>query len=63
MALNAAGKRLGRVLPQSTVLFVCDIQEVFRNKIFQMPTVIHSTNTLVRPCRIVRKTWKDPTHA
>lgn len=26
---------------------MCDIQEVFRNSIFQMPTVIHGTNTLI----------------
>ncbi|RLN86561.1 hypothetical protein BBJ28_00001492 [Nothophytophthora sp. Chile5] len=47
MALNAASKRLGRLLPTSSVLFVCDVQEVFRGKIYQLPTAIHGTNTMV----------------
>ncbi|RLN51911.1 hypothetical protein BBJ28_00002201 [Nothophytophthora sp. Chile5] len=47
MALNAASKRLGRLLPSSSVLFVCDVQEVFRGKIYQLPTAIHGTNTMV----------------
>ncbi|POM71142.1 Isochorismatase [Phytophthora palmivora] len=48
MALSTATKRLGRLLPQSSVLFVCDVQEVFRGLTFQLPTVIHGTNTMVR---------------
>jgi hypothetical protein len=47
-AVTTASKRLGRLLPQSSVLFVCDIQEVFRGLTFQLPTVIHGTNTMVR---------------
>lgn len=45
---HVVGKRLiGRLAPRSSVLFVCDIQEVFRNSIFQMPTVVRGTNALV----------------
>lgn len=51
MALSSATKRLGKLLPSSTVLFVCDVQEVFRDRIFQLPTVIHSTNSMVRTAR------------
>jgi nicotinamidase-related amidase len=40
-------RRLGRLAPSSSVLFVCDIQEVFRKATFQMPTLIHGTTTLV----------------
>ncbi|GLE06236.1 hypothetical protein PINS_up015478 [Pythium insidiosum] len=40
-------RRLGRLSPASSVLFVCDIQEVFRKSIFQMPAVIHSSQTLL----------------
>lgn len=47
-ALSTATKRLGRLLPQSSVLFVCDVQEVFRGLTFQLPTVVHGTNTMVR---------------
>ena len=39
--------RLGRLLPKSSVLFICDMQEVFRGRVFQQPTVIHGTNTMV----------------
>ncbi|KAJ0410605.1 hypothetical protein ATCC90586_007438 [Pythium insidiosum] len=47
-------RRLGRLSPASSVLFVCDIQEVFRKSIFQMPTVIHGTQTLVAAARELR---------
>ncbi|TMW60200.1 hypothetical protein Poli38472_000242 [Pythium oligandrum] len=45
MAANL--RRLGRLVPSSSVLFVCDIQEAFRKGIYQLPTVIQGTNTLV----------------
>lgn len=48
MAGAQIGKRLlGRLAPTSSVLFVCDVQEVFRHSIFQMPTVVRGTNALV----------------
>ncbi|TYZ64577.1 hypothetical protein PybrP1_001489 [[Pythium] brassicae (nom. inval.)] len=45
---QVVGKRLiGRLAPHSSVLFVCDVQEIFRHAIFQMPTVVRGTNALV----------------
>lgn len=43
-------KHLGRsnLKPEKTALFICDLQEVFRNRIINMPTVCQSTNTIVR---------------
>ncbi|KAF1329916.1 Isochorismatase, partial [Globisporangium splendens] len=52
MLANVA-KRVGRLVPSSSVLFVCDVQEVFRNSIFQLPTVVHGTNSLVSAAKIL----------
>ncbi|KAG1690435.1 phospholipase C type enzyme [Phytophthora capsici] len=52
-ALSSATKRLGRLLPQSSVLFVCDVQEVFRGLTFQLPTVIHGTNSMVSAAKLL----------
>jgi hypothetical protein len=39
--------RIGRLVPSSSVLFVCDIQETFRNRIYEMSTVINGAKTMV----------------
>ncbi|CAI5744954.1 unnamed protein product [Peronospora destructor] len=52
-ARSSVTKRLGRLLPQSSALFVCDVQEVFRSRTFQMPTVIHGTNTMVSAAKLL----------
>lgn len=51
--MAAIAKRIGRIAPASSVLFVCDVQEVFRNSIYQMPTVVHGTNSLVRAAKVL----------
>lgn len=40
-------RRIGRLAPSSSMLFVCDIQEAFRKTSYQLPTVIQGTTTLV----------------
>lgn len=52
-ALGPEMKRLGRLLPQASMLFVCDVQEKFRAVTFQMPTVISSTNTMVSAAKLL----------
>lgn len=39
-AAMSSSRRLGKVLPGSTVFFACDIQERFRDLIHNMPAVI-----------------------
>lgn len=51
--MTAIAKRIGRLAPASSVLFVCDVQEIFRNSIYQMPTVVHSTNSLVSAAKVL----------
>lgn len=51
--MAAIAKRIGRLAPASSVLFVCDVQEVFRNSIYQMPTVVHGTNSLVSAAKVL----------
>lgn len=53
MATTALARRIGRLVPSSSVLFVCDVQEVFRNSIYQMPTVVHGTNSLVSAAKVL----------
>ncbi|CAK4084932.1 unnamed protein product [Aphanomyces euteiches] len=50
-------KSVGRLAPSTSALFVCDIQEIFRNRIYEMPSVIHASNTLVQAA----KTLEIPT--
>jgi hypothetical protein len=40
--------RLGRTKPAETALFVCDIQQKFKDVIFAMPSVIHVAKHMVR---------------
>ena len=39
--------KLGRLQSASTTFLLCDIQEIFRNKIHHFPSVISSTQTLL----------------
>ncbi|CAH0486142.1 unnamed protein product [Peronospora farinosa] len=50
---SSVTKRLGRLLPHSSALFVCDVQEIFRSRTFQMPTVIHGTNTMISAAKLL----------
>ncbi|DAZ97376.1 TPA: hypothetical protein N0F65_003399 [Lagenidium giganteum] len=47
----AMARHLGRLVPSSSVLFVCDLQEVFRTRIHEMPTVLHGTHSLISAAR------------
>lgn len=40
MAGISATRRLGKLVPSNTVFFLCDIQERFRDLIYNMPAVI-----------------------
>jgi hypothetical protein len=44
---GSIARRIGCLTPSSSVLFVCDIQEIFRNRIYQMPSVIQGAKSLV----------------
>ncbi|RHY36456.1 hypothetical protein DYB25_010975 [Aphanomyces astaci] len=48
MLAKTVAARVGKVAPASSLLLVCDIQEIFRTRIYEMPSVIHASNTLVR---------------
>ncbi|CAI5704032.1 unnamed protein product [Peronospora effusa] len=50
---SSVTKRLGRLLPHSSALFVCDVQELFRSRTFQMQTVIHGTNTMISAAKLL----------
>ncbi|CAH0486137.1 unnamed protein product [Peronospora farinosa] len=52
-AQSSVTKRLGRLLPHSSALFVCDVQEIFRSRMFQMQTVIHGTNTMIFAAKLM----------
>lgn len=39
----SAPRRLGKILPSTTAFFACDVQERFRDLIFNMPAVISTT--------------------
>ncbi|CAH0486138.1 unnamed protein product [Peronospora farinosa] len=52
-AQSSVTKRLGRLLPHSSALFVCDVQEIFRSRMFQMQTVIHGTNTMISAAKLL----------
>lgn len=44
----AAPSKLHRLDPATTVFFACDIQEVFRPRILEFPSLLSNTKTLVR---------------
>ena len=45
---------VGRLHQSTTCLFVCDIQEKFKDLIFGMPSVIDTTSKVVRSCKVLR---------
>ncbi|KAF0717532.1 Aste57867_2240 [Aphanomyces stellatus] len=54
MLAKSVAARVGKVAPASTLLLVCDIQDIFRNRIYEMPSVIHASNTLVQAAKTLR---------
>eukprot|EP01113_Clastostelium_recurvatum_P038259 TRINITY_DN5701_c0_g1_i6.p1 TRINITY_DN5701_c0_g1~~TRINITY_DN5701_c0_g1_i6.p1 ORF type:complete len:225 (+),score=40.23 TRINITY_DN5701_c0_g1_i6:48-677(+) len=46
--MSALGLRIGRLRPETTALFICDVQERFRAIINRMPQVIHTSRLMVR---------------
>ncbi|CAM9930495.1 unnamed protein product [Scytosiphon promiscuus] len=47
MSTVSASRRLGKLVPSNTVFFLCDIQERFRDLIFNMPAVISTAKFMV----------------
>jgi len=45
---NKMAAPAGRITPASTLFLLCDVQERFRNLIFNMPLVIHTSKVMVR---------------
>lgn len=43
--------KIARIAPQSTAVFVCDIQEKFRGRVWQFPSVISVAGKMVSTCR------------
>ncbi|NXB15329.1 ISC2A protein, partial [Rhagologus leucostigma] len=48
-----AAARLGRLLPGSSVLFLCDLQERFRGSIVAFPQIVAVAARLLQGCRIL----------
>ncbi|NWV23590.1 ISC2A protein, partial [Origma solitaria] len=48
-----AAARLGRLLPDSSVLFLCDLQERFRSSIVAFPEIVAVAARLLQGCRIL----------
>lgn len=53
MALTSKATKLGKLLPTSTALFVCDIQERFRPIISGFPSVVDTSRRMVRGANIL----------
>jgi hypothetical protein len=53
MALSTKAARLGKLLPTSTALFVCDIQERFRPIITGFPAVVDTSRRMIRGANIL----------
>ena len=43
--------RIGQISLSNSALFVCDVQEIFLDKIHNMPSVIQGSNTLIRTAK------------
>ena len=52
-AAAAGGPSLGRLAPQSTALFLCDMQEKFRPNIRHFPEVVQISNRLLQAAAIL----------
>ncbi|NWY22661.1 ISOC2 protein, partial [Aphelocoma coerulescens] len=48
-----AAARLGRLLPGSSVLFLCDLQERFRGSIVAFPQIVAVAARMLQGCRIL----------
>jgi nicotinamidase-related amidase len=48
-----ASARLGRISVETVSLFICDIQEVFRDKIHEMPAVINTASLLLKTAKVL----------
>ncbi|NWZ88560.1 ISOC2 protein, partial [Poecile atricapillus] len=48
-----AAARLGRPLPGSSVLFLCDLQERFRSSIAAFPQIVAVAARMLQGCRIL----------
>lgn len=46
--MQRAMVKIGQISLSSSALFVCDIQEIFRERIYNMPSVIQGARTLVQ---------------
>jgi hypothetical protein len=55
MSVFAAGSKpaLGMISAETAALFVCDIQEVFREKIHGMPAVINTASLLLQASKVL----------
>lgn len=45
--------RLGRLIPQSTCLFLCDLQEKFRNNIQYFPEIVEVSGRLLKAFKVL----------
>lgn len=45
--------RLGRLVPQNTCLFLCDLQEKFRSSIQYFPQIVEVSNRLLRAFKVL----------
>lgn len=52
-AAAAATRAVGKLSAESTVLFVCDLQELFRPLIHEMPSVLRTSRYLIRTAGVL----------
>ncbi|ETW07113.1 hypothetical protein H310_01750 [Aphanomyces invadans] len=43
--------RVGKLAPDSTVMLVCDLQEHYRTRIYEISSVLHASNSLVQAAK------------
>lgn len=51
--VKAAAGRLGRLLPQNTALFLCDMQEKFKPNIKHFPQIVETSHRLLQAATIL----------
>ncbi|KAG7171609.1 isochorismatase domain-containing protein 2-like [Homarus americanus] len=51
--VREVSRNLGRLVPQNTCLFLCDMQEKFRNNIQYFPQIVEISNRLLRAFKLL----------
>ncbi|KAL6075741.1 isochorismatase domain-containing protein [Balamuthia mandrillaris] len=52
--MQAAARKIGRIKPENSVFFLCDVQERFRDLISHMPSVVHVSDLMVKAAPVFK---------